>query len=287
MKQKTILLMDADIFAFQVASSVESEVDWGDDLWTLDSDLGEAIETFRSRIKSVQIDLDADQVLLCFTGSKNFRKAVYPGYKLNRAPKRKPLVYKALVAHCKEHYDAITIEGLEADDVMGIIATSDSYYPDMKKVIVSEDKDLKTIGGAWLYNPKKDTKPTFNEPQEAYRYFLEQTLTGDPTDGYGGCPGIGADTAKALLEEPHGWELYEHTFKSGPRKDTSELRWRKREVESVWQAIVDHYIKAGLCEEAALQQARCARILHASDFDHTTKEPILWLPPKTASTSST
>jgi len=286
----TVLLLDADIFCFQIASSVEQEIDWGDDLWTLHSDLAEAKAKMEDTVQYLMRKLEADEVILCFTDGENFRKKVYPDYKGNRKDVRKPLAYKELVACCKETYETFTRPNLEADDVMGILATWPKFRPGKKKVIVSEDKDLKTIGGAWLFNPKKDDEPRYNDPDEAFRYFLEQTLTGDTTDGYPGCPGIGADTAKELLANPYGWEQYEHVFKSGPRKDQAEMRWRKREVTDLWEAIVDQFLKAGLSEEAALQQARCARILHASDYNFKTKEPILWTParaPKNASNSST
>lgn len=283
----TVLLLDADIFCFQTASSVEQEIHWGDDLWTLHSDLAEAKAKVDDTVQYLKRKLDASEVILCFTDGENFRKKVYPAYKDNRKGVRKPLAYKELVAYCKETYETFTRPNLEADDVMGILATWPKFRPGMKKVIVSEDKDLKTIAGAWLFNPKKDDEPVFNEPEEAFRYFLEQTLTGDTTDGYPGCPGIGADTAKELLANPYGWEQYEHVFKSGPRKGESEMKWRKREVASVWEAIVDQFVKAGLNEAAALQQARCARILHASDYNFKLKEPKLWLPPNSGSVSST
>jgi DNA polymerase-1 len=283
----TVLLLDADIFCFQICAAVEREIDWGDDLWTLHSDHQEAVQRLEAEVEYLMEKLDASEVVLCFTDGENFRKSVYPQYKTNRKDTRKPLAYRALVDHCKETYETFTRPNLEADDVLGILATWRKFKPGMKKVIVSEDKDLKTIQGAWLFNPAKDDEPYLNDPDEAYRYFLEQTLTGDMTDGYPGCPGIGAETAKALLAEPYGWEQYEHTFKSGPRKDQTEMRWRKCEVGSVWEAIVAQYVKAGLTEEDAITQARCARILHASDYDFKKKEPILWQPPSSDSSCTT
>ncbi|WP_190319965.1 hypothetical protein [Candidatus Enterovibrio escicola] len=46
--------------------------------------------------------------------------------------------------------------------------------------------------------------------------FFKQWLSGDTTEGYSGCIGIG--TATALLEEePFAWEACVHTIKSGKR----------------------------------------------------------------------
>lgn len=284
----TVLLLDADIFCFQVASSVEKEIDWGDDLWTLHSDLGEAKARLHEVVDRLTEKLEAEEVLLCFTDSVNFRKSVFPDYKGNRKSVRKPLAYKELVQYAKDTFETFTRPGLEADDVMGILATWPAFRPGKKVVIVSEDKDLKTIAGAWLFNPAKHDKPVFNEPEEADRYFLEQTLSGDATDGYPGCPGIGPDTAKEILAAPFVWEQYEHEFKSGPRKGTTELRWRKADIAATpWESIVSHYKKAGLNETVAIQQARCARILRSSDYDFKRKEPILWTPPSPTPSSPT
>lgn len=257
----TVLLLDADIFCYQVTSSVEKEIDWGDDLWTLHSDLAEAKERMENEVSAMKEKLEADEVILCFTDGENFRKRVYPLYKGNRKGVRKPLAYRALVDHCKETYETFTRPNLEADDVMGILATWPKFRPGAQKVIVSEDKDLRTIGGAWLFNPAKHEQPVLNDPREAYLYFLEQTLTGDPTDGYPGCPGIGQVKARKALDEA--------------------------EEGTEWDAVVKLYEKAGLSEEVALQMARCARILHHSDYDFKRKEPKLWLPPKNASKSTT
>lgn len=273
-----VLLLDADIFCFQIASAAEKEIDWGDDLWTLHSELGESKDNLHAVVGNLQEKLEAEEVLLCFTDDINFRKTVYPEYKGNRKKVRKPLAYKALVEYAKDTFETFTRPGLEADDVMGILATHKGFRPGKRPIIVSEDKDLKTIAGAWLFNPAKHDKPVFNEPEEAYRYFLEQVLTGDTTDGYPGCPGVGPETAKEILANPFGWEQYEHTYASGPRKGQAEMKWRKCEVSSQWEAIVSHYKKAGLNEDVAITQARCARILHASDYDFTRKEPILWTP---------
>ena len=38
------------------------------------------------------------------------------------------------------------------------------------------------------------------------------------------------------------------------------------------------YVKAGLSENVAIQQARVARILRAEDYDFRNKQPILWSP---------
>ena len=75
------------------------------------------------------------------------------------------------------------MDSLEADDVLGILATEPSNE---ERIIVSIDKDLYQIPA----KISKDGK-TFEEisENEANYWHMMQTLTGDSTDGYSGCPG--------------------------------------------------------------------------------------------------
>ena len=129
---------------------------------------------------------------------------------------------------------------------MGILATKPENKG--KCVVVSDDKDLKTIPGK-LYRPTLDEKMDITE-QEANRYFLTQCLTGDATDGYLGIPGVGPKAAERIL---------------GPRPD--------------WSIVYREYLKAGMSLDDAIQQARLARILHWDDWDDEKGEVILWAPP--------
>ena len=82
-----------------------------------------------------------------------------------------------------------------------------------------------------------------------------QTLTGDPTDGYKGCPSVGKVTAEKILT-PH-----------------------KNNYKKMWEAVVETYKSKGLSSKVALLEARMARIVRASDYNFKTKQPILWSPP--------
>jgi DNA polymerase-1 len=152
-----------------------------------------------------------------------------------------------------EHYNTITMEGLEADDIMGILATKPNSA---QRIIVSQDKDMKTIPTT-VWNGKELLH--VSEAEADYNH-LYQTLIGDTTDGYRGCPGVGPVKAEKLL----AWQEGVHT-------DTGMNQYR-------WLAIVKAYDKAGLTETDALQQARLARILRWRDWNSDTKKPILWTP---------
>jgi len=243
------VLIDADILLYQLTASNEVEIRWTEDLHTLHSDPEAIKDDIERRVKSIEDRLEVDHAIMVFSGANNFRKSVYPDYKGNRRGQRKPLAYAALKDWCLESFESEMWEGLEADDVMGIMATQKPG----EYIIWSEDKDLQQIPGLlW----RKDELVTISEHQAA-EYFFIQCLTGDATDGYPGCPGVGAVTAQKALGNIRFLDIGNYT-------------------EACWKAVVDLYARAGLSEADALVQARCAKILQACDYDFKTKEPILW-----------
>lgn len=271
-----IALIDGDIFAYEVAAGSEEPINWGDGLWTLHAWEGPARSALTSRIEQLAEKVGATRIIVALSDTENWRKKLLPSYKENRQTQRKPLLLKVLKEHLCESFETCVQSGLEADDVLGILATC----PDLKgdKVIVTKDKDLKTIPGLHYLAHKEDLGVFEVSPSEADDWHLIQTLAGDVSDGYSGCPGIGVETARKIIEEPFGWEQYEHTFTSGKRAGETELRWRKIEVATKWEAVVSHFIKAGLSEEEALTQARVARICRACDFDFENEQVKLWNP---------
>ena len=239
-----LLLLDTDIFAYQATTSAETEVDLGGDIWSLTMDMQQAKDTFEATIDGIKARLETNDVLCCMSDhAGNFRKQVWPDYKSNRRKSRKPVGYVAFCDWVRETYSTATRPQLEADDVMGIIASKPGN--EGKVTIVSDDKDMKTIPGR-LYRPMSDELLEISDA-DADRYFLTQVLTGDTADGYKGVPGIGPKKAEAIL---------------GPRPH--------------WGAVEKAYIDAGLTKDDALQQARLARILRWSDWHEG--EPKLWTP---------
>ena len=82
------------------------------------------------------------------------------------------------------NYDSISFPACEGDDVCGIFATQ-SLNKDAV-VILSGDKDLRTIPGIHHFIHDESTE-VVNEKSADYNWMY-QTLTGDMTDGFGGCP---------------------------------------------------------------------------------------------------
>ena len=255
-------LIDADILAYQAASVAEKPVDWGDGLWTLHSFEHEAQEHFDSMVNNIMEKTGAEDVTLVWSGSTNWRMDVYPEYKSNRKATRKPLVLKAIREWASNKYFSVSSSNLEGDDVIGMLATDPKLSG--KYVICTIDKDMKTIPGSH-YNFGSDEFFEINN-HEADKWHMFQTLTGDATDGYPGCPGIGKVKAEKILNDA----INEGT----PWAKPHEMQ------EIMWKHVVAAYDKAGFGEEYALSQARVARILRHGEYDKQTQEVKLWTPNK-------
>lgn len=237
------LLIDADLFLFRASVVAEETTDWGDDIWSLSTDLKVAKQIFTDQIARFHERLGTTEALMCISCTENFRRQVSSTYKSNRKKTRKPVGYKAMVDWVRDNWESHTQINLEADDVMGILGSA----PNLKTVIVSDDKDMKTIP-CRLYRPNDDELIEVSK-EAADRHFYTQALQGDPTDGYQGCPKVGAVTAAKILGNRPDWSLVENQF-----------------------------IKSGLTREDAITQARLARILRFEDWDAENEGVNLWSP---------
>lgn len=264
---KTTLLIDADIVAFRIAAVSQKTFkfegedgqvikattvdDWEDVAPRVDAELAKYMEATK-----------ADELIICLScpTEEGFRKAIFPEYKANRDYSKRPVHLGPCKDYMAENYKSYRKPGLEADDVMGILNTHPTLVPG-RKVTVSEDKDLGTIPG-WLYNPAKDTKPRLITEGQADYFHLYQTLVGDSTDNYKGCPGIGPKKAEALLEKHCHETKHDSVF----------------DTYFAWEAIVELFVAKGLTEEDALLQAQLARICRHTDYDFKEGRVILWKP---------
>ena len=272
------VLIDADILAFQIASSQEEVYNFNGE-HVLYSDLNAGTREVDNAIAYILDIVDADQAALFLTGSNNVRKDVLPTYKENRKGTRRPMILSGLREYMIENFKLCFIEDiLEGDDLIGIHATKPHKG---ERVIYSADKDLKTVPG--LHWDADDGEIIEISHHDADRMFFSQILTGDPTDNYAGCPGVGAVAASEMLDDPFKWVQHTRVLKSGPNKGQERVEWKKEPVEvrnfiDLWLCIVSAYEKVGLTEKDALQQARCARILRHGEYDFEQGKVNLWVP---------
>lgn len=250
---KTTLLIDADIVAFQVAAVSQKAFKWDGP----DGPESLAVDDFEDVAPRVDVMLagflsatKADDLIICLScpTEEGWRIGLYPDYKANRDYSKRPVHLSAVKDYMAEKYPSYRKPTLEADDIMGILSTHPKLVSG-KRIIVSEDKDMQTIPG-WLWNPAKDPKPRRISEEQADFYHMYQTLVGDTTDGYKGCPGVGPVKAEKILAA------------EGDR----------------WENIVAAYEAKGLTEEDAILQARMARICRADDYDFKKQEVKLWTP---------
>ena len=226
-----MLLIDSDFLAYKAAQACEIGIDFGEDVIIAQSQFSEVLKVFNNELNKVTKAMMEDDFILYFSSTKNFRKEIYPDYKGHRM-KRKPLGYKRLVNYCRENHNFKLIEGLEADDTIGIEATR---FADPNNIIVSPDKDMKQIP-SMLWDMKDDVVEITKDDGD--RWHLIQSLSGDPTDGYSGCPGIGVKRASELLDKN----------------------------ENKWEAVCKAYRDRGLSDDDALLNARLAKILQKEDI---------------------
>ena len=250
MANKKIGLLDADILAYVVASTHQVKVDWDGDgeISQYVTSLDAAKTKVDKTIGEYMWQLKLDKMIICLTDKHNFRKDILPTYKDNRKATLKPLLLSTLKEYMSSNYESFIRPGLEADDVLGILATHPTLIPG-KKVIISIDKDLTQIPGLY-FNPDKHTKAVEIKAEDGDYFHLMQTLQGDSVDGYKGCPGIGPKKAEKILADS----------------------------TDPWGDIVSAYMSKNLTEDDALVQAQVARICQHQNYNYDTAEVIPWTP---------
>jgi len=205
---------------------------------------GDPAEFALARISEFLDNLQAmegiDEVWGYLTGSNNFRNEIAKTapYKGNRVM-AKPYHYQLLREYMERAWGFEVIDGMEADDAIGIEAYRNE--PD-ETIIVSIDKDLNMIRGHH-YNFVKEEKYFVTE-KEAIRNFYLQILTGDKVDNIIGLDGIGPVKSKKLLKDCNTeLEMYEAVLKAYDGDEArvlenARLLWILREEKQVWQPPV-------------------------------------------------
>jgi len=247
-KKKRVLLIDGDILLYKIALNNEIDTHWGDGLWTLHCDEKVCKADVDAVIDDLGSSLSADDYVVTLTDANNFRKDVLPSYKSNRREKRKPMVLKALRKYVMEKHNGVSWKNLEADDVMGIMATEPALNEE--RILVSIDKDMKTIP----CNLSQDGSNFEQIPEKLANYnFMIQAIMGDKTDGYDGIEGVGIKTAEKLL-----------------------LKYTNCTLKDLWGVVKGIYKEKGYTEKEALQQARVAHILRHGEYNKKTGKVKLW-----------
>lgn len=255
------LAVDTDIIAYRVACRGEQKTAFGTHV-DEESIAYRACDNYIAELAKI---LKADRVIMCLsdgpqggtnessqTEEFNFRYGVLPSYKHQRSTVERPELLRDVKIYLAEEYESQGWKGLEADDVMGILATHPHLIAG-EVIIVSEDKDMRTIP-AKVYAPHREQlKVQTISELDADRFHLWQTIVGDAVDGYGGAKGV------------------------GPKSDyAQEILVADR--EDLWNIVWEAFSSKGHNESDAIVQARVARILRSEDFDIESETVKLWCP---------
>lgn len=224
-----------------------------------------AAELLDNKLNNILAIVGADSYQIFLTGKGNFREkiAVSKPYKGNRL-QEKPFHYKNLRAYMVGKWNAIIVEGMEADDAMSLIQYENYKASLMLEgldhtldptIIATRDKDLRQVPG-WHYGWELGNQPSFGpkyiSEEEGMRFFYKQCLMGDRVDNIEGLPKCGPVKAEKVL---------------GDTQVSTEMFLRVRE------AYRGFYEDVKIADEKLLENAR---LLFMTRELNEKGEPILW-----------
>ena len=195
-----------------------------------------ALEAVRTQLYSIEKECrdhyeiaTFDSIELILSGPGNYREAlatVFP-YKGNRDPDHKPHWYQQIRNYLTGEWGARVVSGREADDECSILAHR-HMGEERSYVVATIDKDLDQIPGEH-YNYMKQVFYAQSE-SDAERFFLEQCVSGDATDGIPGCYKSGPVRAAKLVQS---------LIDGSPERN-------KQLAAGIWDGIVAAYAKSQL-----------------------------------------
>lgn len=249
MKQEKILLIDIESTVYQCIEDckIEEVNDQDEYVHKVPSKL--VWNQITNRIKDIQIETEVKDFIIFFGSKNNFRKKISSDYKKFRKPK--PLGFESIKQKFIDNLHAKIEPWLEADDLIGLYATTPKMIEYRIPIIVSEDKDMKLIPGLHFNYRKPELGIVSISPQEAIISHLIQTMSGDQVDGYYGIKGVGPVKAKKILG-----------------------------TTPVWSKVISAFKEKGYTKEDALVNARLAYILQNPYYDFENKKIFHWTPVK-------
>jgi len=232
-------LIDSDSLIYKYAAINQEVIEWDENTHTILTDWAATKAGFEEALQGILEITDADDYLLVLSPKKTFRYDLLPSYKGNRKEPKFPLeLLMPLRAWVTKTFKTHVPTYVEADDY----CVWRMYEEPNEWVLCHIDKDLNQATGIhYNYNKGEGYEVT---QEEADLMFYKQILTGDTSDGYGGCPGIGEKRASKIL-------------------DSLDITNEKE----VWEAIVETYAVKGFTVNDVLIQARMARMLRPSEYN--------------------
>lgn len=189
--------------------------------------------------------------LIAFSSLNNYRKKdnTFIDYKGNRSIEDRPIHYSTIKNYLLSQYPSISIDTLEADDIIGIymadknikdkaVGVYEDEVVNLEYIGCSQDKDLHTVPGK-LYDVKKGEVIEISEVEANHNLYI-QMLTGDSADNV---PGLSA--------------LCGRNCTANMKKHIKSLQTEKE----MYDYVVSEYAKSYTCAEGIVERlAECLYI---------------------------
>lgn len=181
--------IDGDYLVYRVAFGHQDDFEFVGGRLARHVDEARARSAFDAEINDLSDIVEADRVVICLSDpDRCFRSDIWPPYKKNRDPDKRPDLYRVLRGHAAQEWKVWQEVNLEGDDLLGM---AQDVHKDTEAVIVSVDKDLQTCPSL-LYNPMKPERGIVEVDRlDADRYLFCQAIIGDQVDNYPGIPSLG------------------------------------------------------------------------------------------------
>ncbi len=233
-----LLLLDGHSLAYRAFYALPT------DLATSSGTVTNAVYGFTAMLVKVLADEQPDGVAVAFdTGKPTFRHELDVDYKANR--KETPNLFSAQMPLIREVLDALhvpvlSVEGVEADDVIATLATQ-AAAAGIDTVVVTGDRDAYQLVEdphiKVLYNrrgvsdyARYDEAGILERVGVSARQYPEYAaLRGDSSDNLPGVPGIGEKTAAKLISTYGDLEgVFEHLEELPPKQRQNLAEHRDR-----------------------------------------------------------
>ena len=278
------LFIDGDILLYKIGFSVETRQHKVKDLETGEVSIVKSKKEIKDNFHDIPIDIKTEQIfncdfpkLECAVRLDRLIKKIYKNskcdnyyvclsdengtfrskeckkikYKENRVGLLKPLLFDFLLNRIKQRFDILTMDGLEADDVLGINSGPNT-------VIASIDKDLLMVPGKhynintdditdsrdpgtlWLYKNKAGSKRIIGY---GFMWFCAQMLLGDQVDNIPGINRYGPvkvfKSLAANCNKQDMWDMvcniYDEHKKSDWIEETARMLWILRKENDTYK----------------------------------------------------
>ena len=202
---KKLYLVDGSNQAFRAFFAIQNDMRSPDGFPT------SALFGFTSMLRKMLENVEPDYMCVLFDQGLSFRNDLYPDYKGQRPDMPEDLreQWPHFIPLCKEWgVHALSMEGFEADDIIGTLAQF--AEDDLQVTIVSNDKDFAQLvtpnvkllrfgrGGEDLLGPEAVNEKWGVRPDQIIDLLA---LMGDKSDNIPGVPGVGPKKAAQFINK--------------------------------------------------------------------------------------